>query len=217
MQLRHLGIGRGRGKPVPASRRTPALRDSDPAAVLRRHPARRGRAVGAVATEHFRRPADRAAAHRRHRGPRHRPPIAAGARILADEAVRRRSRDPQRARGVPMCRTFRSRSRRWCGTSQSRPQFGVEGPRGPRLRAASRSDLDGDTRPSRVGGAGRAGGTARAPVRSARSRSRIAELRVRPLREADRRSLPSRRPRRLCRTSNSSTGSAASRRTAGNM
>ena len=37
--------------------------------------------------EHFRRPADRAAAHRRHREPRHRPPTAAGARILADEAV----------------------------------------------------------------------------------------------------------------------------------
>ena len=55
-----------------SARRPPALRRTDAAAVLRHHPARRRRAAGALAHGHFRRPADRAAAHRRHRESRHR-------------------------------------------------------------------------------------------------------------------------------------------------
>ena len=90
----------GRSGPVPAPRRPSAVCRTGAAAVLRHHPARCRRAAGAVAHGHFRRPADRAAAHRRHREPRHRPPIAAGARILADEAARGGSGDPERARVV---------------------------------------------------------------------------------------------------------------------
>ena len=60
----------------------------------------RGRTVGALGARDLGRPADRAGADRRRRGPRDRPPAAARPRVLADEAARRRSRDPERAAGV---------------------------------------------------------------------------------------------------------------------
>ena len=54
------------------------------------------RAVRTVAARDFRRPADRAAAYRRRRRYRAGPAIVEGARVLADEAAGRRSRDRQR-------------------------------------------------------------------------------------------------------------------------
>ena len=60
-------------QPVPAPRRPHPLRRSGAARRRRKRScAARAAAVGAVAAGHFRRPADRAAAHRRRRGPRHR-------------------------------------------------------------------------------------------------------------------------------------------------
>ena len=111
VQLHHLGIDAGRSGPVPAYRRPPAECRADDAAILRYHPARCRWTARALAHGYFRRPADRAAAHRRHREPRHRPPTAAGARVLADEAVRGGSRDPERARVFLRPGSCRSRSR----------------------------------------------------------------------------------------------------------
>ena len=174
-----------------------------------------GAQSGLVAAGHFRRPADRAAAHRRHREPRRRPPAAAGARILADEAARRRSRDPERAR-VLLCAGPSDRAR---DTGADEPVTAT-GRRGGICRAASscfgRPDFGGDTRPSRVGGAGGARRTTRASFGSARPCSGA----QRPCPTAFRSGLPavpSRGPCRLCRTSSSSTGLAASPTMDGNM
>ena len=157
----------GRGRPVPAPRRPPAVCRTDAAAVLRHHPARRRRTAGAVAHGHFRRPADRAAAHRRHREPRPRPPTAAGARILADEAARGGSRDPERARVV-----LRPGPADRAGDAGPDEPVAAAGRRGatagPRLRAAGRPDFGGNPRLARVGGAGRSGRPARVARRSAR-------------------------------------------------
>ena len=87
----------GRGRAVPAARRPSSACRTDAAAVFRHHPPWCRRAAGAVAHEHFRRPADCAAAHCRCRISRSRAAIAAGARILADEAACGRSGDPERA------------------------------------------------------------------------------------------------------------------------
>ena len=112
VQLRHLGIERRRG--AACSSASPAT-CSTPIRRCGRRPTRssaaRGAQSGALGARHLRRPADRAAAHRRRRGHRHRPPAAARPRVLAHEAARRRPRDPQRARRRPTCRTCRSRSR----------------------------------------------------------------------------------------------------------
>ena len=171
---------------------------------------------GLWAPGHFRRPADRAPAHRRHREPRHRAPAAAGARILADEAACRRSRDPERAR-VLLCPGPADRARN-PGPHEPVAAAGRRGgAAGPRLRAAGRSDSGGDARAARVGGARRAGRPARHawPISSIARRRRKSSLR--PAAEARSRRADSRRSRRRCRTSNSSTGSAASPTTGGNM
>ena len=94
--------------------------------------------------------------------------IAAGARILADEAARRRSGDPQRT-GVLLCSGSSDRAR----DAGARPASRHRACRGDdyarrRLRAARRPDLAGDARAASVGGAGRAGGAARQLCRSAR-------------------------------------------------
>ena len=166
---------------------------------------------------HFRRPADRAAAHRRHRESRHRPPTAAGARILADEAARRRSRDPERA--CVVLRPGSADRARDPGPGEPVATAGRRGATaGPRLRAAGRPDFAGNPRLARVGGAGRSGRTTR--VASPISSTACRNPRTRPgPREsgavgAQRRPPRRRRPRRR---SSSSTGSAASPKTGGNM
>ena len=60
VQLHHLGIDRGRGRSVPARRRSFAVCRPGIAPVLRHDPARLRRPVRTVADGHFRRPADRA-------------------------------------------------------------------------------------------------------------------------------------------------------------
>ena len=52
---------------------------------------------------------------------RDRPPAAARPRVLAHEAARRRSRDPERAGRRPTRRTSRPRSRRWCARASRGP------------------------------------------------------------------------------------------------
>ena len=204
----------GRSRPVPASRRPPAVCRADAAAVLRYHPARRRWTAGALAHGHFRRPADRAAAHRRHREPRHRPPTAAGARVLADEAVRGGSGDPERAR-VVLCPGSADRARD-PGPGEPVATAGRRGATaGPRLRAARRPDFVGGPRAARVGRAGRAGRTARVARRSARPRA------------GTRRGSPDHpktgdwsvaaHPACAAGRSSSSTGLAASPKTGGNM
>ena len=97
VQLHHLGVTAGEaslfqrlaGHVIYAA---PAMRPSSDA-ILRGC----GRAVGSVGAGHFRGSADRSSAHRGHRRPRHRARASAGARILADEAARRRSRHPERS------------------------------------------------------------------------------------------------------------------------
>ena len=100
VQLHHLGIDADEAhlfqtlaRPILYSDR--ALRA--PADVLTRRSRRRRGALGA---RHLGRPADRARADRRGRRRRHRAPAAAGARVLAHEAARGRSRHPERARAV---------------------------------------------------------------------------------------------------------------------
>ena len=57
--------------------------------------------------------ADRVAQNRAHRRPRHRPAIVAGSRILAAEAARSRSRDPERTRRF-LCAGSADRTRNGC-------------------------------------------------------------------------------------------------------
>ena len=159
-----------RGGPVPTSRRPPAACRPDAAAVFRHHPARRRRTAGAVAHGHFRRPADPAAAHRRHRTPRSRPATAAGTRILANEAARGGPGDPERA-----CVVLRPGPANGAGDPGPDEPVVIAGRRGatagPRLRAAGRSDFAGKPRLARLGGAGRSGWATWNPRRSARPRT----------------------------------------------
>ena len=97
-------------------------------------------AAGAVGARHLRRPADRAGAHRRGRGRRHRPPAAARPRVLAAEAARRRPRDPERARRV-LRQDLQIALETLVRTSQSRPQLGAEREPRRRVHAAQRPDL----------------------------------------------------------------------------
>ena len=88
----------GRGAPLPAPRQPdPVL---GPVAAAGARPARRNER-GAPGLWPYGISGDLpivAGAHRRGRGPRHRPPAAPGPRVLAAEAARRRPRDHQRAR-----------------------------------------------------------------------------------------------------------------------
>ena len=114
VQLHHLGVKPGEAGLFQrlASHVIFAGRDLRPSSEIIRQGVRS--AIRAVVSGHFRRSADRAAADRRNREHLRRQADPASARILADEAARRRSRHSQRAQHRPMCRTFRSRSRRWC-------------------------------------------------------------------------------------------------------
>ena len=97
VQLRHLDVKADEAADfqrlaAPILYADPRFRASSEAII-----ARRGFPVGPLAARHLRRPADRPAAHRRHRGHRPGPPVAARSRILAHEAARRRPRHRQRA------------------------------------------------------------------------------------------------------------------------
>ena len=70
VQLHHLGIDPGEAGLFQRLAGHLLYPAADAAAVLRHHHSRRRRAVGALAPGHFRRSADPAAAHRRHRGSR---------------------------------------------------------------------------------------------------------------------------------------------------
>ena len=185
------------------------------AAVLRRHPARRRRAVGPVAqgisgdlpivllrisdTENLDVARELLQAHEYWRMKR-----------LAVDLVILNERASSYVQDLQIALETLVR------TSQSRPQLGEERTAGPRLRAARRPDPAGDTRPSRVGRAGRARRRSAAASPISSTVRRIAESLPGPFRSGLS-PLRRRRSRRLCRTSSSSTGSAASPRTAGNM
>ena len=157
---------RGAGGPLSASRRPRALRRSDAAPVVRRDPPRRRRAGGALGAGHLRRPADRPRADRRHRGRRDRPPAAARPRVLADEAARRRSRDPERA-GVVLHPGSPDRP----GDAGPDEPVAAADRRGRRarrgVRAARGSHSGGDARPAARHGPRRAGRTPRNAVGTA--------------------------------------------------
>ena len=142
MQLRHLGVT-PRKRPVPTPRRSHPVRRCIDAAVVGHDPTRRRRRTCAVGARHFRRCADRAAADRRHRRPRHRPAIAAGPRILADETARRRPGDPERARPSYVQDLQNALWTRPCErASRGRTRKRIAGRlrQGFRLRAAHRSE-----------------------------------------------------------------------------
>ena len=82
------------------------------------------------------------------------PRAPAGARILADEAARRRSRHPERS-PLLLCPGTSNRDRDPGADEQVVAAAGYGGPAGPRLRAASRSDGSRDEEPSYLGRAGR--------------------------------------------------------------
>ncbi|MGT2494376.1 hypothetical protein ACU4GD_37700 [Cupriavidus basilensis] len=76
-----------------------------------------GAAVRALAACHLRRPADRAAAHRRDRRSGAGSPTAARARVLAHETAGRRPGHRQSNAPLPISRTCRSPSRRRCAAA----------------------------------------------------------------------------------------------------
>ena len=120
VQLHHLGIDAGEAQLF--QRLANRILYSDPS--LRPPPNvlagnRRG-APGAVAARHLRRPADRGGSHRPARRRRHRSAAAAGARVLAPQAARRRSRDHQRARRHLRRGPPRLARERWCGRASRR-------------------------------------------------------------------------------------------------
>ncbi len=88
-------LGR-RGAALPAPRLAPALLDGQPARSRRGPDAQPQGALGALGLRHLGRPADRAGADRRARGPGPGAPAPARPRVLADEAPGRRRRDRQR-------------------------------------------------------------------------------------------------------------------------
>ncbi len=93
-----------RGGTVPAPRRPSAVRRPGASPAFRHARPRRRGAGAAVGARHFRRPADPPRAHRRSRGYRHRPPVAARARVLAHQASGLRLGDPQRKAAVVCAR-----------------------------------------------------------------------------------------------------------------
>ena len=207
---------RGGGRPLPASRRPRALRRSVVASVLRRDSPRRRRAGGALGAGHLGRPADRPRADRRHRGRRDRAPVAARPRVLADEAARRRSRDPERA-GVVLHPGSSGRAGD-AGPDEPVPAAERRGPRARRgVRPARGPHSGGDARPASRHGARGPGRTPRNAVRTAEpppgSGRRIGGNKRAAAAPAVRRR--HRRPSfRRRRTSSSSTASADSPRTA---
>ena len=139
------------------------------ASVLRRDSPRRRRAGGALGAGHLRRPPDRPRADRRHRGRRDRAPAAARARVLADEAARRRSRDPERA-GVVLHPGSADRPGD-AGPHEPVPAAERRGPRARRgVRAADGPHSGGDARPASRRGARGPGRTPRNAVRTAEPR-----------------------------------------------
>ena len=140
---------------------------------------RRRPAVGPVAPFHFRRPADRPAAHRRDRGHRPGAPAAARPRVLAHEATGGGPGDRQRARRLLRAGPAdRDRDRR----SQQPVAAALRRRAGARLgvRAARRPDERPRACAAAVGGARRAAGTARPDRRPARARGGIARIRAHP-------------------------------------
>ena len=133
---------------------------------------------------------------------------AAGPRILADEAAGGRSGDPQRAAAV-LCRTCRTRSRRWCAPAAARRSSA-----GRRMRHVFilRADLISAERcgaacDGRASGAARAGAAA-LPISSSGSRCRAGRCRAarapgaalgRGIPTPRRRRSSFQRPRRICR------------------
>ncbi len=118
----------------------------------------------------------------------HRPPAAARARVLAHEAARGRSRDPERARRRPTSRTSRSRSRRWCGPASRGRSSATDAGAAARvfvLRADLMLAEARDAAP--VGGARRARRPPRHARRAARPRSQRRRAAAPPPRRARRR------------------------------
>ena len=117
-------------------------------------------------------------------------PIAARPRILADEATRRRSRDPERT-GVLLRSGSAHAIETLVRTSQSRPlRRGADDAR-RRVRPARRPDFAGDARAAAGRGAGRAGRRAAEACRSSSTAcARPALLRRRRRRRSTPRSSP---------------------------
>ncbi len=131
VQLRHLGIDADEANLFQRLAGHILFADAAAAAVRRQSRARRRPDPRPVGAGYFRRPADRAAAHRRRRGPaRIVRAAAAGARILAASSGSRSIWSSSTSAAPPMCRTCRSRSKRLVRISQARPQHRGHGQRG---------------------------------------------------------------------------------------
>ena len=127
------------GEPLPASGGARPLRQSIDAFVVGRDPPRPGAAAGAVGARHLGRPADRARAHRRPPGCRHRARNASRPRILATEGPGGRPRHPQRARRL--VRAGSADRHRDPGAHPPSPAHPAsERQLGQRVRPAQRSD-----------------------------------------------------------------------------
>ena len=144
VQLHHLGVRRRRGRAVPAPGRPCHLRRSRAAARRRTSSVRaRARSPGSgpqgisgdlpIVLLRIADIEDLDVARQ----------IAAGARILADEAARGRSRDPERAR-VVLCPGSADRARDPGARQPIAAGARSRAPAGPRLRAARRPDRGGD-------------------------------------------------------------------------
>ena len=103
VQLHHLGISHGAGRPVPAPRQTSALRRPDAAPAVRNHRGRQRRPAAACGASAFRATCRSSwSASRRDRAARPGARSAAGGRVLADEAPGRRPGDAERT-GHVLC------------------------------------------------------------------------------------------------------------------
>ena len=165
---------RRRGAPLPAPRQPHALRRPGAARRRRTCCARNARGPSALWAHGISGDLPIVLrADRRGRGPGDRPPAAARARVLADEAARGRSGDPERAAARPTRRTCRTRSRRWCARASRRRRRRTD-QRGRRVRPARRDRSRPRTRTllqtRRARGAARAA-AARSPSRSTRVRA----------------------------------------------
>ena len=172
VQLHHLGIGPDEAHLFQRLANhvlysDPTLRPSSE--VLE---AQRARAVDALGARHLGRPADRAGADRRGRGSGDRPPAAARPRVLADEAARRRSGDPERAARRPTRRISRAPSRRSCGRASRAAQPDGRGRARQRVRPARRSDLARGAQPAAERGARGAPQPPRQPRRAGQAHRR---------------------------------------------
>ncbi len=161
VQLHHLGIEPRRGAALPAPRRPRALLRSD--AARRRRTCSSARDGGPPALWAHGISGDLPIVLVRideAEDLEHRPAAAAGPRVLADEAARGRSRDPERAAVVLRAGPAGARSRRWCAPSRA-PRRPTASRRAAASSCCAPTSIPAETRDAAAGGGAR--GPAQSP------------------------------------------------------